>query len=105
MSIEGSFGELFDICRNKHGGNEMSELANAEFYKGRGALRQRVLTHLKQVTDATSDEVVIATGIVLQSVSGLMTELKRDQLVVPGGKRPTRTGSMAQAWKLKGVRL
>ena len=90
-----------DICRNKHGGNEMSELANLDYLKGRSELRQGVMAHLRRVQDATSDEIVIATGIVLQSVSAMMSELKRDELLVKGARRQTRTGSMAQAWSLK----
>ena len=91
-----------DICESKHKGNQMSFLANLDVGGYKSDVRNSILTYLKRVSDATSDEIVVATGLGIQTVSGRMTELKKSGLITKGVRRTTRTGSTAQAWKLKG---
>ena len=92
-----------DICESKHKGNQMSFLANLDVSEQKSDVRDAILKCLMKVSDATSDEIVVATGIGIQTVSARMTELKKSGLITKGVRRTTRTGSTAQAWKLKGV--
>jgi predicted transcriptional regulator len=89
-----------DICERNHQGDELSTLAHAGTNKSRD--RMRVMMYLADPRGATCDEVEIALGLAHQTCSARISELKRDGLLDPVAKRPTRTGSMAQAWKLKG---
>lgn len=92
--------DLFDICARKHGGNRQSVAANRITDKTRD--RGRILEYLAGVKDSTCDEAVVALGINYQTCSGRFAELKKDGLIVESGaRRPTRTGCMAQAFKLQ----
>lgn len=91
-----------DICESKHKGNQMSFLANLDVSEQKSDARDAILKCLMKVSDATSDEIVVATGIGIQTVSARMTELKKSGLITKGVRRTTRTGSTAQAWKLRG---
>ncbi len=88
----------YDICANKHKGNEFSKKANKMTKK----LRDRLLivAHLKTVDDATCEETEMALGLVRSTCSARFSEMKNDGELVPTVRRTTRTGCSAQAWKL-----
>jgi len=47
----------------------------------------------------TIDELVLATGLLTQSVCPVVAALKRDGLIIDSGqRRPTRTNSPAKVW-------
>lgn len=91
----------FDVCRNRHRGNLLSEAANRETDKSRDTAR--ILACLASVGDATGDEIAVALDMPSQTCSARVSELKRAGVLEPLGRRPTRTGSMAQVWRLKAV--
>jgi len=86
---------IFDVCSNRHGGNENSlearKRTNAE------QDRRRILAYIQSqgAEGATADQISLALGIIMNTVSGRCTELKAAGLVDTAGKRPTRTGSPA----------
>lgn len=89
-------GDHPDITRNYHGGNPESKEANNRTNKERD--RAAILQFLLTVPDATCDEFEQKSGMKHQTASARFSELKREQLIVPTSKRPTRTGSPAQAF-------
>lgn len=92
--------ELWDVCRNNHGGNENSEAANKVTRKGRDTYR--IMTYLMSVDDATCSEVAEALGMPHQTTSARFSDMKKSNLIEPGGaKRPTQTGCLAQPWRVK----
>lgn len=92
--------EWSDICASRHRNNPESVAANRVTNKARD--RARILAHLKTVEDATCEEASIATGISYQTCSGRFSELKAAGLIVAGsGKRRTRSGCLAQSWRVK----
>ena len=96
MSSEGY--ELWDICENNHGGNENSVAANKVTRKGMDSLK--ILRYLGSIPDATCEEVEIALQMKHQTCSARFSDLKLEQAITATDKRPTRSGCMAQAWKV-----
>lgn len=92
--------DLIDICENRHGGNRES----VEAFKSKSPnqrIRQRhaVLDFVKSCGyyGATTDEVAFHFSTTPNAVSGRMSELKRDGLLIETGRRRlTRTGNSAQ---------
>lgn len=83
-----------DICRNYHGGNPESEIANTRTRKAHDI--DRILAYLRAHADATCDEVEVALGMSHQTASARLAEMKRaGQVQLTGVKRRTRTGSPA----------
>ncbi len=87
-----------DICARNHGGNELSKKANRQTTK----LVDRLIIcgWIKTSGDATCDEVELALGMNHQTCSARFSELKRDGLIEPTVKRKTRSGCLAQAWRI-----
>lgn len=89
-----------DICENRHGGN----LESAEAYYStpdEHRRRQRAVIQsfakLNGSHGITTDEVAQYLSVPPNSVSGRLSELKRDGLLVETkNRRPTRMGKMAR---------
>jgi hypothetical protein len=90
--------DLFDICANRHRGNECSKNANRVTCKAKDRLR--IVEYLRTVTDATCDEVEVALEMNHQTCSARFSEMKERGWIVPTVKRATRTGCPAQAWRI-----
>lgn len=90
-----------DICVANHRANPESVAANAATNKARDA--KRILAWLETQADATCDECEVALGISHQSASARFSDLKASGAIVPGGKRKTRTGCAARAWRVKSI--
>ena len=75
-----------DICKNRHGGNAESVLANPSF-ENRLADRNKVLRIIKDHDGITSKEIAELMGRRLHCISGRISELKRDNLVSADGQR------------------
>jgi hypothetical protein len=96
--------DLWDICARRHGGDAQSVSANKVTDKSRD--RSRIVAYLATVSDATCDEVEIALSMNHQTCSARFSDLKRANHIIPGnGKRPTRSGCLAQTWKLSDEKL
>ncbi len=91
-----------DISFNKHGGNPESTAAHESVVPLKHDLRARVLRAIAgyESHGATSDHLECVLGLRHQSVSARITELKAANLIVPAGKRPTRSGRLATAWRV-----
>jgi predicted transcriptional regulator len=89
-----------DICANKHGGNQES----AEAYLStpaaeRQAMRDRIMRYAMRRGRAgiTIDEISSKAGLAPNCVSGRISELKRDGLLVATSeRRNTRLGRAAR---------
>jgi predicted ArsR family transcriptional regulator len=93
---------LIDPCENKHGGNAESIAAHDTVISSKAALQQRILDYIEARGSATCDEVEVDLGILLQTASGRMAELKAAGLIVATGeRRPTRTGRKAGVYKVR----
>jgi predicted ArsR family transcriptional regulator len=86
-----------------HGGNRESVEAHDSVRHSKAAQRRRVLEFIaaRDRFGATSDEIEEATGISHQACSARMTELKQEQMIAAVGRRKTRSGRAAMAWKLR----
>jgi hypothetical protein len=87
-----------DICASRHKGSEESEDAWDRIRELAAQSRRRVFRFIRSRGQygATTDEVAAVFRVDPNAVSGRLTELKRDGLVVKSGvRRPTRSGSMA----------
>jgi len=91
---------MTDICRNYHKGADTSVAAyESTPSKVRAKRRLFVLNTLREMGDATSDEIEAHLDWTHQSVSPRLTELKRDGLIEDTGKRrPTRLGKTARVY-------
>ena len=69
-----------DICKNRHLGNEQSETANHKCDKDSD--RQKVLEYFEKHDNGTSKEIARYLGKPLNCISGRLTELKADNLIV-----------------------
>lgn len=88
-----------DVCRQRHLGNDESEAANRRVDPHKERLRELVFEAVAAAGDhgATSAEIVEATGIVLQTVSGRLAELKKARrLLETDRRRPTPSGASAR---------
>jgi hypothetical protein len=90
-------GLPFDVCRNRHGGNEESVKA----YQGTLSNKDKDLANIlefirsKGHLGATSDECGIALGIYVQTCSARCSELTAKGHVLKKGVRETSRGSAA----------
>lgn len=89
-----------DFCARYHGGDRESLNAHASINVS--ALKEKVLGAVKQLGDATSDEVEAYLGMTHQTAAARMAELKHDGELVPTGeRRKTRSGRFAKVWKVR----
>lgn len=95
--------ENVDITANFHGGNKESVAAHDSIRPTKAQVRARVLSIIRSGGEAgaTSDEAESWTGLSHQSCSARFTELKADGLIEPAGRRLTRSGRGAMAWRLR----
>jgi hypothetical protein len=84
-----SSAPLPDVCRNKHGGNDESELANARVHSSKEADKKRVkdLAEARGDYGVTVHEVERALGMKIQTASARMADLKADGEIVWNGQR------------------
>jgi hypothetical protein len=91
--------DLFDICSNRHRGAETSVLAHEKIKAHKSKQREKVYEFIRACANrgATVDEIAAAWGVGSNQVSGRVTELLRDGLIVRDGKttRPTRSNCSA----------
>lgn len=88
-----------DICRNRHGGSDMSILADKRVQKG--ADREQVFALIKAVWPGgrTLDEVSVILNRPCNCISGRFSELKKaGRIAASETTRKTRTGSMARVY-------
>lgn len=78
----------FDICRKRHGGARNSERANDRIQSFKPTLRNRVLAYIRLNDDrgATSHEIAAALNKPIHCISGRISELKRDSMVIDTGE-------------------
>lgn len=88
-----------DICARNHGGNELSKKANKHTQKSTDTAF--IYAWLIMRGDGTCDEAEVHLGMNHQTCSARFSELKRDGLIEPTVKRRTRTGCLAQAWRIR----
>jgi transcription initiation factor IIE alpha subunit len=90
-----------DPTRSKHGGNPESVAAYRDSCGHHQSDCDEILSILAVREDITSDEYALRTNRGVNAVSGRFTSLSKAGLIIDSGKRrPTRTGSLARAWKL-----
>lgn len=95
-----------DICKNRHRGNENSQLAFKLIAPKRSSLKKQILEFIRSTEDigATSEEISYALGIRYTSVSARISEIKKDQqnsgrqLIKKIGQRPTSGGAAADIY-------
>ncbi len=81
-----------DITRNYHGGNKFSVAANPNAQaKNRDSARIYKLLHSKGRSGATCQECEDELGMLHETCSARLTELKKDNFVVVIGKRQNRS--------------
>jgi hypothetical protein len=90
-------GPLFDICRNRHRGNEQSVQTFETAMKHRISAQQKeVLELLRRYPEGlTCDEAARIMMVTPNQISGRFTELKRDGKIYKFGTRLTRGGNPA----------
>lgn len=77
--------EAFDVCAGKHQGNEQSETANKNVNKD--ADRAYILKFITEHKTAYLKQIARVMGKQLNQISGRLTELKADNLIVDTGAR------------------
>jgi predicted ArsR family transcriptional regulator len=92
---------IYDVTFFKHGGNEFSAQANKSIKSSKEQLRHRIYQHIQKVGDATSEEIVEALDLPLQTVSARMSELKAIDRIKLVDRRKTKSGRSAGAWGVK----
>lgn len=95
--LEERQGNLFDICANRHGGNENSVAANKAISPLKSESRRKVLDFIasRGQSGATSEEISIGLNLPINKISGRCSELKKFNLVIISGKRLTKSGLYA----------
>lgn len=88
-----------DICANRHGGNQQSELANARTNKQRDAEEILGLMEFGKSQDYTCQEASDILGMPYTTASARFSDLKRAGLIEPTTRRKTRSGCTAMAWR------
>lgn len=88
-----------DITANFHKGNPESVVANPTPNHKVSQLRT-ILTVIRARGDATSEEIETDLGLSHQSVSARFADAKRLGLIVKVGKRLTKSGKNAGAWRV-----
>lgn len=105
---EKNMGPLFDICANRHQGNEHSIKSNAIAHKYKIGARQRILEELQVWTCSlkesdqggrTCEELEHWTGLSHQTCSARLSELRREGKIKIVGERNTRSGSPASVYQ------
>jgi len=89
----------FDVCANRHGGNQESTEANDSMGVAKVVQGYRVAQFLHEQGShgATTEEVVHGLLLSHQSASARMSELKALKIIVPtANRRPTASGRMAR---------
>lgn len=76
-----------DISIGKHGGSETSIAANKIAERGKNCWRSRVTVYASGRKDFTLKEICGAFGRPLNALSGRLSELKRDGVLVNTGSR------------------
>ena len=74
-----------DVCFNRHGGNEQSITANQVINKDND--RALVLKFITEHKTAHSKQIARYLGKQLNCISGRLTELKADNLIIETGDR------------------
>lgn len=94
--------ENVDITRNYHGDNPESVAAHDSIRPSKAKQRALVLKLIREAgaLGMTSDEAEQALGLRHQACSARFTELKAEDAIVEAGRRRTRSGRMAQAWRV-----
>lgn len=89
--------DLFDICANRHRGNEESVQANQDTSRIKSRQRERVLDEIRLAGSrgCSVDELAARFDTNPNNLSGRFSELKKLGLIFKIGTRPTRTGSSA----------
>lgn len=92
-----TFGAHGDITAARHGGNDESTAAFAKVEPHRQRQREDILALLRSVSlGLTVEEISNRLGMRMTSVSARASELKRDHLIRPSGRRrETSTGAGA----------
>lgn len=87
MSTRLTSAPLPDICRNRHGGNENSELANLKVHSRKEADRALILklAEARGEYGVTLKEAGRALGKLPHCISGRFTELKAEEMLEPNG--------------------
>jgi len=91
---------MTDICENRHGGNHESVSAFQSTPEDeRRFMRERIYRYALRKGDAgiTTDEISMKAGLAPNCISGRISELKRDGLLVETSRhRKTRLGRPAR---------
>jgi len=89
-----------DICRNRHRGNPESEAAFKSIVAGLPFMRAEVLLriHKADLAGLTVHELAEQLGTTPNTVSGRLTELKKEGRIRKVGMRPTPSGSRAAVY-------
>ena len=88
-----------DICANRHGGNQQSELANARTNKQHDAAEILGLMEFGSSGDYTCQEASEILKMPYTTASARFSDLKRAGLIEPTVRRKTRSGCTAMAWR------
>lgn len=90
-----------DICENNHGGDEQSEAAFDSMSESAAALRAVMYTLIDQrgTFGAITDELEALLGLLNQTASPRMSELKaQERIIWNGERRPTKSGRQAKVF-------
>jgi|SRR5215831_7644093 len=100
-TTEGRSVKLPDVCRVRHGGNEMSERANQAVHQHKLSLRLRILRHLKVNGPSTCEATALALGMRISTASARFCELKRDRHIESTGEsEQTTSGCFAEVFRV-----
>lgn len=92
----------FDPCAARHRGATDSVLAQHRTgAAARAEQKARVLAAIESAgeTGLTVDELAVAWDTTPNRISGRFSELRFERRILPAGRRATRTGHTATAWK------
>ncbi len=81
-----------DICRNRHGANPNSFLANLHVSGRKHTQRERIYLQLRDSGPATCEELSQWLAMRYTSVSARLAELKAARWVTPSGQERKTTG-------------
>lgn len=103
MNLTVTTPDLFDICANRHRGDRESIAARERVSVERD--RSTVLNLIAGAPNGmTLDEIAVALQRSPNCLSGRVTELRANGLIVASGeRRETRTGCKAKVWRVKGA--
>lgn len=97
------FGELFDVCSNRHKGNPESEAAFVAVKDRLTEAQNRVWQCVKDAgtRGRTNAEICLVLGMTPNCVSPRLTELKIAGRIEKIGTRLTPSRCSAAVWKVK----